>query len=564
MSDVFISYAREDTEVAQKVGAAIQGLGWSVWIDKRLKVGKSFSNQIALALESASSVVVLWSQYSVASEWVLKEAAIGKHRDVLVPVVLDRVELPKDFAELQTTQLRHWDGGSHHIAFGRLCLALAERLGTRNEDSQRIVQRARRELEDLRQGASRWADLAAPARAREDVSWPYWMVRYIVADTPEALDDLMWSVGGSPPYGGVAFDEAKAVYLLVEQFTGPGRASEAAYAAVERFLTERAEASRALEAFRIFDRVASNSETYTDQDLRIGGVNAVDVVDEPLSSYFDFLAAQLRYRERDVEKAYQLSQRAIDSLKRHFDADPAYRLRLVNTLTNTCSFAVMNGDFLEARRHAAVLEALGEGKMLQGLRDLLRARPIFPQEYAKLTQVAGDQLEAGRPHCALEWFLEAERVAVAENRDRELPGLLGDIAVAYRRIGNEKLAISTNRRAIEASQRAGDMLNLTRWCQNLAGLLFQTGDVDAAVPYARTAIYAAARLRSAQQLALATRLLLSLLGGNSTAQKTTTEILVAARRLIDNPDRGNDSTEVLSVISGWLDQLSEPPPFNIQ
>jgi len=78
--DVFISYAHEDDGDAKRLGAALKGLGWSVWIDDRLQVGKSFSEEIQWALEASRSVIVLWSQFSVKSEWVLQEAGIGKAR----------------------------------------------------------------------------------------------------------------------------------------------------------------------------------------------------------------------------------------------------------------------------------------------------------------------------------------------------------------------------------------------------------------------------------------------------------------------------------------------------
>jgi len=243
---------------------------------------------------------------------------------VVVPLMLELLRLPPEFAELHTLQLRGWDGAVDDVSFARLCLTLADRLGTRNDRAARVAERARRELDELRRGASRWSDLGAPVGTREEIPWPYWMIRYIVADTIEAVADLFWSIGGSPPYGGISYEEAEAVYALLNQFTGPGRASEAAYAAVEKFLTGRAEASRALEAFRIFDRVASNPEEYTDIGLRIGGVEAVEAVDEPLSSYFDFLLAGLRHKQGDLREAYRLSQRSIDSLYKHYEADAVY------------------------------------------------------------------------------------------------------------------------------------------------------------------------------------------------------------------------------------------------
>ena len=70
MTDVFISYAREDREAAQRLAAALEARGWSVWWDREIPVGHSFDQVIEQQLEAAKSVVVLWSKDSAASEWV--------------------------------------------------------------------------------------------------------------------------------------------------------------------------------------------------------------------------------------------------------------------------------------------------------------------------------------------------------------------------------------------------------------------------------------------------------------------------------------------------------------
>ena len=70
---------------------------------------------------------------------------------------------------------------------------------------------------------------------RADIPWPNWILRYVGADAPDAMEDLVWSVGGSPPYGGVSYDEASEVYNLLEKFMGPGKAPKAAYDSVLKF-----------------------------------------------------------------------------------------------------------------------------------------------------------------------------------------------------------------------------------------------------------------------------------------------------------------------------------------
>jgi hypothetical protein len=70
MSDVFISYANSDRERARELANALSARGWSVWWDRNIKAGQSFDEVIERELDAAKSIVVLWSQASIASEWV--------------------------------------------------------------------------------------------------------------------------------------------------------------------------------------------------------------------------------------------------------------------------------------------------------------------------------------------------------------------------------------------------------------------------------------------------------------------------------------------------------------
>ena len=81
MHDVFISYAREDRDRARVLADALVGRGWSVWWDWKIIAGQTFDHAIEQQLEAAGSVVVLWSEHWVASEWVRNEAAVAAERD---------------------------------------------------------------------------------------------------------------------------------------------------------------------------------------------------------------------------------------------------------------------------------------------------------------------------------------------------------------------------------------------------------------------------------------------------------------------------------------------------
>jgi hypothetical protein len=70
MTDVFVSYASEDRERVRKLASALETRGWSVWWDRKIIAGQTFDQVIEHEIETAKSVVVLWSKVSISSEWV--------------------------------------------------------------------------------------------------------------------------------------------------------------------------------------------------------------------------------------------------------------------------------------------------------------------------------------------------------------------------------------------------------------------------------------------------------------------------------------------------------------
>jgi TIR domain/Interferon-induced transmembrane protein len=117
MADVFISYAREDRDCAELLNRALTARGWSVWWDRNINVGHSFSAVIERELDRARCVIVLWSRHSLQSEWVQNEAAEAAHRKALVPVRIDDVRPPLEFRRLQTADFLDWRQGFDSPAF---------------------------------------------------------------------------------------------------------------------------------------------------------------------------------------------------------------------------------------------------------------------------------------------------------------------------------------------------------------------------------------------------------------------------------------------------------------
>ena len=147
MTDVFISYAREDRDRAHKLADALAAFGWSVWWDRKIITGEAFDQAIERELETAKSIVVLWSEHSIASEWVKSEAAVASERGVLVPALIDSVKLPLEFRRKQTADLIGWDGEPSHSGLQALCEGISARIPISrpwmSEDSAQWVGRER-------------------------------------------------------------------------------------------------------------------------------------------------------------------------------------------------------------------------------------------------------------------------------------------------------------------------------------------------------------------------------------------------------------------------------------
>jgi formylglycine-generating enzyme required for sulfatase activity len=121
MSDIFISYARQDRPRAETIAKALEDHGWSVWWDWNIPAGKTFRQVIQEQLDKARCVIVLWSAKSVTRKWVIEEAQEGEDRGILVPVLIEKVRPPLGFRSIQAADLTGWSGESTAPAFSRLC-----------------------------------------------------------------------------------------------------------------------------------------------------------------------------------------------------------------------------------------------------------------------------------------------------------------------------------------------------------------------------------------------------------------------------------------------------------
>jgi len=105
MSQVFVSYKRAEKERVKPIVDLLEAQGWSVWWDRKIPPGMTFEKFIEESIAEASCVVAVWSELSVASDWIKTEASEGLKRGILVPVRIDEVDPPFAFRQIHAADL---------------------------------------------------------------------------------------------------------------------------------------------------------------------------------------------------------------------------------------------------------------------------------------------------------------------------------------------------------------------------------------------------------------------------------------------------------------------------
>ncbi|MXO59685.1 TIR domain-containing protein [Altererythrobacter salegens] len=113
MSDVFISYSRNDRPIAERLAGALEARGVSYWMDSHLTGGTSFTKVTEDELNKAGKVIVLWSKTSVESGWVCDEAQAGREQGKLIPLTIDGSQPPMGFRQIQTIDMADWTRHGH-------------------------------------------------------------------------------------------------------------------------------------------------------------------------------------------------------------------------------------------------------------------------------------------------------------------------------------------------------------------------------------------------------------------------------------------------------------------
>ena len=129
MSDIFISYASEERDRVLPLVNALEKTGWSVFWDRTIPAGKTWRQVIGSEIRLVAPCWLSGLTDSVTSEWVLEEAETGKRKGILIPVLLDNVEPPFGFGNIQAANLTAWNGDNSSPSFTHLVADIATILG---------------------------------------------------------------------------------------------------------------------------------------------------------------------------------------------------------------------------------------------------------------------------------------------------------------------------------------------------------------------------------------------------------------------------------------------------
>ncbi|MDP7146134.1 MAG: TIR domain-containing protein [Pseudomonadales bacterium] len=139
MSDIFVSYSREDRERVKPLVDALVSHGYDVWWDRELAPGDRFETVIDKEILRTKCVLVVWSRHSIDSTWVRNEALEGQDRDILVPVHLDQVRTAVAFRQTQGADLCQWPQHVDPEEFEGLLRSIAAKVGDAREPQSDFV-----------------------------------------------------------------------------------------------------------------------------------------------------------------------------------------------------------------------------------------------------------------------------------------------------------------------------------------------------------------------------------------------------------------------------------------
>ncbi|MCI4645074.1 MAG: TIR domain-containing protein [Hyphomonadaceae bacterium] len=130
--DVFISYSRNDGEIAQEMKKDLERRGLKVFFDvERIEAGDIFPDVLDKAIRDSKIVLALWSAASLKKEWCVRECHMAQNHQKLIPIAIESIDpkdLPLSFVNVNFLTLEEGLTLSMSKMWAKLIMRLADRL----------------------------------------------------------------------------------------------------------------------------------------------------------------------------------------------------------------------------------------------------------------------------------------------------------------------------------------------------------------------------------------------------------------------------------------------------
>jgi hypothetical protein len=135
MAGIFLSYARFDAELGERIIAGLRALDVECWWDRDMP-GVDWPQEIERQIDSMSALVVVWTSASKESRYVRAEAIPAFDREKLINIMVGVQEPPLPFNLYNGFQLDGWTGREPHENWTRFIRTLEAKLVKAGEVKQ--------------------------------------------------------------------------------------------------------------------------------------------------------------------------------------------------------------------------------------------------------------------------------------------------------------------------------------------------------------------------------------------------------------------------------------------
>lgn len=154
--EVFVSYAREDEELAGQIVENLESKGIRVWWDKKIGLEvENYRAEIEKAIMSAQCFLVIWSKFSKASHWVVGEFDQAKKGGGIKPKIIglfveDINDAPLGWGSRELSQLQITEEAISKSCLEEITRTISNAIGIRGPNEHIIRPKAVGEDWDIR------------------------------------------------------------------------------------------------------------------------------------------------------------------------------------------------------------------------------------------------------------------------------------------------------------------------------------------------------------------------------------------------------------------------------